>query len=247
MRSKGLKEAQLDAGGAEVIRQRRRRRRDTENTSESAHLGRSTLRICALFFLFITAALPSSSSPLRHAGLQGSGEEVGTGIRKRAAQQRPELWLRRRSSESSPSPPRRSGQQCRRRGLPGSGERESREKISPDPRRHPSLLKLETRRFCVRTVRLPSSPGNLWGNFGPVSICALGRGGLNILFWGGKKKESPFKVARKSQRRCRSAGAMWLRRTPSWTPSSGNSTVKVRPVFSYLYNHDVSTLLITMH
>lgn len=37
------------------------------------------------------------------------------------------------------------------------------------------------------------------------------------------------KVSEPTHRRCRSGGAMWLRRTPSWTPSSGSLTVKVRP------------------
>lgn len=43
-----------------------------------------------------------------------------------------------------------------------------------------------------------------------------------------------LKVQGPPQRRCRSGEAMWLRRTPSWTPSLGNSTVKVRSPFSYL-------------
>lgn len=43
-----------------------------------------------------------------------------------------------------------------------------------------------------------------------------------------KSPAKSFKVQGPPQRRCRSGGAMWLRRTPSWTPSSGNSTVKVR-------------------
>lgn len=41
-------------------------------------------------------------------------------------------------------------------------------------------------------------------------------------------------VVGQTLRKCRSGGATWLRRTPSWTPSSGNSTVWVRSLFSSL-------------
>lgn len=59
--------------------------------------------------------------------------------------------------------------------------------------------------------------------------CGQREGSLGVI--PSKVLQKSLKVQGPPQPRCRSGGAMWLLRTPSWTPSSGNSTVKVRSLF----------------
>lgn len=70
--------------------------------------------------------------------------------------------------------------------------------------------------------------GETLAQFLPSSARPARSDGLLLLL----KVPKSVRVRRPLQREgCRCGGAMWLRRTLSWTPSSGNLTVKVRAKF----------------
>lgn len=117
-----VKKAQLEAGGAEVIRQSAQRGGgDTENTSKNHHPGRS----CA-----DAATFPA---PPR-CFLNAFNTQLGQDDKKiRYAQP----WFQRRPSERSPGSLLGSGQAPRRRGLQRFGQSESSSKHQGDPHQHP--------------------------------------------------------------------------------------------------------------
>lgn len=101
----------------------------TRARTQHIHLGRNIqaayVRAAALFppspRSFRTHFRKNKATKRTHA------EKVTERRRGGTEKNAPQLWLQRRSSESSPGPPPRSGLPCRRRALPRSGECEHQE------------------------------------------------------------------------------------------------------------------------
>ena len=138
-----VKKAQLEAGGAEVIRQSSQRGGgDRENTSKNHHPGRTCV-FAAKFSAPLGCFCHGLTIPI-----QGR-EAIGSAVESYAPSRRAQPRFRPRSSEPSPGWLLGSGQPPRGRGLQRLGASES----SSKPRRAWEALRRTRERFCL-TVRL---------------------------------------------------------------------------------------------
>lgn len=106
--------------------------------------------------------------------------------------------------------------------------------------------------FLKKNIFLFFLPWEIWHHHLSLlnKTCGGGGGGGGTFGWGSLEERGVVVVRKRRvalvtnkrrvkspqvQQRCRSAGAMWLLRTPSWTPSSENSTVRVRSIFNFCF------------